>query len=383
MMDDNQHQIVLLISFRGKKVEIQLSASTSPFDVKSHLSRVVGDDLRIRPQDIKLIHKGKVITGLDESGELFDFFTNGLKKQNATSANGKKTVIRIMATAFSPTEAKEVEMSKNNAPRVRDDLSKEGRREMEERQRLGRKMLASAAKKGNTAGGGLGQKYGFGQIETLPMLPDQQKAKEILNSLANDPGVLACMAKHKWNVGCLAELYPEGEVGKSDVCVMGLNQNNGAKILLRLRTDDLTGFRKILSIKKVLYHELAHNVHSEHNDEFFKLMRQIEKECTEMDWTEGSGLSNLSVDNLGATYQGGTFRLGGQLDNVTQTMSVRELAAKAALTRMTKEEQEIQDACGCGRIVHNKTPDLPTTSQSKTMYDDVKDDEVMDNDDQE
>ena len=54
-------------------------------------------------------------------------------------------------------------------------------------------------------------------------------------------GVLAVLKKHKWSVGALCELYPEGQVGVSDVCVMGLNQNSGQKILLRLRTDDLQG----------------------------------------------------------------------------------------------------------------------------------------------
>merc|ERR1712125_153888 len=101
-----------------------------------------------------------------------------------------------------------------------------------------------------------------------------------------------------------------GQVGQSDVCVMGLNQNKGQKILLRLRTDDLKGFRKILSIRKVLFHELAHNVHSEHNGDFFQLMRQIEKGCNEMDWTGGAGLSQMPLDDVNA-YSGGTYRLGG------------------------------------------------------------------------
>lgn len=92
--------------------------------------------------------------------------------------------------------------------------------------------------------------YRFHAIETLD-LPDRARAKQILEELANDPGVLAVLAKHAWSVGALAELYPEGEVGVSEVCVLGLNQNNGARISLRIRTDDLKGFRKILSIRKV------------------------------------------------------------------------------------------------------------------------------------
>eukprot|EP01034_Spumella_vulgaris_P020674 gene20674-26500_t len=107
--------------------------------------------------------------------------------------------------------------------------------------------------------------YKFQSIQTPPGLPDEAKARQILETLANDEGVLAVMAKHKWSVGALCELYPEGYVGVSEVCVMGLNENHGQRILLRLRTDDMKGFRKILSIRKVLCHELAHNVHSEHD----------------------------------------------------------------------------------------------------------------------
>jgi hypothetical protein len=200
------------------------------------------------------------------------------------------------------------------------------------------------------------------------MLPDEPKARAILTQLANDPGILACMEKHNWHVGSLAELYPEGNVGQSPVCVMGLNKNRGQQILLRVRTDDLKGFRKMLSIKKVLFHELAHNVHSEHNAEFFQLMRQIEQECNELDWTRGEGLSSSdNVDSSSSTttlYTGGTYRLGGGENNNssnTQQLPVRELAARAALLRLTAEEEEIQEHCGCGRNVS-----VMETTEAKT-----------------
>lgn len=374
-MTDNESNVVLLISFRGKKMEIPLTHETSPLGIKSHLASKVDKELNIQTHDIKLIHKGKVIKDLDEPGELFNFLMNNLKKKSSVSTL-KIATIRIMATGFSPTEARDVETYKNNAPRVRDDLSKAGQREILARQQLGRKVMRNANKAGPIQG--QGEKYGFGRIETLPMLPEQKKAKEILNSLANDPGVLACMAKHEWNVGCLAELYPEGKVGESEVCVMGLNENKGARILLRLRTDDLQGFRKILSIRKVLFHELAHNVHSDHDGDFFQLMRQVEKECNEMDWTQGAGLSNIGADDDMAAYQGGTYRLGGgQGEQSSQNMSVRELTARAALMRMSEEEEEIQNACGCGRMEHNvSSNDATVQNESKTTYDQIKDDEV-------
>ncbi|TMW60796.1 hypothetical protein Poli38472_000838 [Pythium oligandrum] len=160
--------------------------------------------------------------------------------------------------------------------------------------------------------------YRFHAIEVLENFSDSHRAREILEQLANDRGILAVMAKHKWSVGCLAEMYPEGKVGVDPVCVLGLNQNKGQKILLRLRTDDLQGFRKYLNIKKVLFHELSHNVHSEHDIHFYQLMRQVEKECDELDWThsQGStvggsrGTAIIEDRNEGATASSGQ-RLGG------------------------------------------------------------------------
>ena len=92
------------------------------------------------------------------------------------------------------------------------------------------------------------------------------------------------MEKRKYKVGTLSEMFPKGKVGVSPVCTLGVNVNRGQEISLRLRTDDLLGFRKFLSIKKVLYHELAHMEISEHTDEFFELCSLIEREANSLDW---------------------------------------------------------------------------------------------------
>lgn len=52
----------------------------------------------------------------------------------------------------------------------------------------------------------------FERIETLPGLPEEDTARKILESLAADPGVRAVLEKHRWTVGALCELYPEGKV---------------------------------------------------------------------------------------------------------------------------------------------------------------------------
>jgi hypothetical protein len=186
--------------------------------------------------------------------------------------------------------------------------------------------------------------YGFQQITTLSNLPNESQAKEILQRLANDSGIIAVMNKYKFTVNELCELMPDGYVGVSDVCVMGLNQNHGQKILLRLRTDDLKGFRKYLSIKKVLYHELAHNIYSEHDGNFYILMRAIEKDANELKWETTRGFALDRSAQPVERYEGGggydeeeekeeqtVFTLGGEKPEIT--VPAEEMAREAALLR--------------------------------------------------
>lgn len=118
---------------------------------------------------------------------------------------------------------------------------------------------------------------GFGAVEVLP-LDGRDEAERILRRLARDWGVRRVMRLRGWFVPTLAEMYPDGKVGEDPVCVLGLNENKGQRILLRLRTDDLKGFRKFLSVKKVLFHELAHNERSQHDAVFYSLVSEIEKQ---------------------------------------------------------------------------------------------------------
>lgn len=51
--------------------------------------------------------------------------------------------------------------------------------------------------------------YKFESIKVLPNLLEMDWACEILMTLLNDPGILACMELQKWKVGSQAELYPK------------------------------------------------------------------------------------------------------------------------------------------------------------------------------
>lgn len=67
------------------------------------------------------------------------------------------------------------------------------------------------------------------------------------------------MKQRKWSVGELTELTP------FERSILGYNRNAGELISIRLRTDDLSGFRHYDSIRKVLLHELTHNVRFKDN----------------------------------------------------------------------------------------------------------------------
>lgn len=133
-------------------------------------------------------------------------------------------------------------MQRQSARLVKDDLSAVSRQRLQQQSAAGHLRMRQLLQKQSTRGNY--SVYGIGSIETIPGLPNEPEARRILEMLSQDPGVRACMAKHQWKVGTLAELYPEGKASESPVCIMGLNQNHGVKILLRLRTDDLAGFRK-------------------------------------------------------------------------------------------------------------------------------------------
>lgn len=57
--------------------------------------------------------------------------------------------------------------------------------------------------------------------------PEAAHALALLHRLAADPGIAAIMRGHRWAVGLLAEMPPEGFVGVSPVCILGYNTHKG------------------------------------------------------------------------------------------------------------------------------------------------------------
>ena len=337
------------IIFRGQKFDYlpSLTPQTTVAELRQFLvSQQQQQQQDIEPEHIQLILKGRVLRHNDD--RIADYLPESVFSNHQHQSN-KSLVVTIIASGLSPEAQQQLQEEKNriiqSGPRVKDDLTPQGLQEIQRRHQLAQRHMHQRTARNihNTQ-----QDFGFQRIQVLPNLPHMDQARQILEQLASDPGILACMKHHQWTVGCLSELYPQGQVGHSPVCVMGLNQNKGQTILLRLRTDDLQGFRKISSIRKVLYHELAHNVHSDHNQDFFQLMRQVERECLSMDWTNGNGISKSMYDTS-TSYQGGTYRLGGGGDPLPVHSQRELLALKATERLMTQEEaEEIKQNCGCG-----------------------------------
>lgn len=208
--------------------------------------------------------------------------------------------------------------------------------------------------------------YTFLTLRPLPYLPRPERSLAFLQRLKDDAGIKAAMRKHKFTVPLLTEMNPiehttSNHEGTSRT--LGLNRNAGEVIELRLRTDAYDGYRDYKTIRNTLCHELAHNVHGQHDRNFWDLCKQIEKEVAGADWRSGGhsigseefyGQEGDEVDDHGG-WEGGEFVLGaggsGAAESVggvqSQGMSRREILAKAAEERL-KRMREQQGGGGGG-----------------------------------
>jgi len=212
----------------------------------------------------------------------------------------------------------------------------------------------------------VGPTYRFHALQPLPVLPPgvtpgvaavQQRLKE----LSEDPAILGVMKRHQFQVGCLSEMPPEGQVGVDSECIMGLNKNAGQEILLRVRTDDGQGLRSYQSLVPVLLHELTHNVWSDHDNRFKALCSQLNREYKEL---QEPGYPATRSDAQGTSTSGASdgHVLGGG------AASMAEARAKAfgfsfyttpssPMAEATADAMDVADAgCVCGKCVITSRP---------------------------
>lgn len=116
----------------------------------------------------------------------------------------------------------------------------------------------------------------------VDVYPGTDDAVKLLRMVVDDPGIRYLMDTYDWKIGMVSEMPPDGLVGISPVCILGVNIDCGREISLRLRTDDLKGFRKFDMIRSTMIHELAHMRYSEHDDDFKRFNRQLSDQAHRM-----------------------------------------------------------------------------------------------------
>uniref|UniRef100_A0A8R7V7B4 WLM domain-containing protein n=1 Tax=Triticum urartu TaxID=4572 RepID=A0A8R7V7B4_TRIUA len=271
---DEQRIARISVTWRGR----QLDVDADPSCTVKEFGQLLQDLTNVKPETLKLI----VPQSVNKGSKLISPFSDphsSLTLKEAAVSEGKP--IRMMGVFEDEIE----EVSDNGK---RPDMRIIGFEEEEQRLRQrssGRPRVSLKLPQGQ---------YIFCDFRTLhlpgvELNPPPSEALKRMHMLACDPGIIAIMNKHRWRVGIMTEMAPVGYVGVSPKCILGFNKNMGEEISLRLRTDDLKGFRKYESIKKTLLHELAHMVHSEHDAHFFALNKQLNEEAASLDWTKSSG----------------------------------------------------------------------------------------------
>ena len=194
------------------------------------------------------------------------------------------------------------------------------------------------------------------------LTPSAAEVEALLGRVANDPGIVHIMNKWDWRVGVLSELPPDGYVGVSPVCVLGLNVDKGREIKLRVRTDDLRGLRKYHSVIDTMLHELVHNVYEGHGVEFKELNSTLKGAyATYMGSGRGLvaagavrgvvGTEERVVSAGGGGSRGGGRQLGTTATTAT-TVAPGLAAAQAAMSRA--ENNNMQSYPILGEFVENE-----------------------------
>ncbi|WVR06218.1 hypothetical protein IAU60_003248 [Kwoniella sp. DSM 27419] len=195
------------------------------------------------------------------------------------------------------------------------------------------------------------------RFEHLPNRPGSDQARPLLEKIASQ--VKPIMTKRGWKVGTLAEFLP------TNPALLGLNQNAGERINLRLRPPGMEHtFYEYDQLVLVMLHELTHNVHGPHDAKFYKLLGEIEEEYYDLKRKGYSGDGFHSDGNrLNGTklseYEGRARGLaaaekrmarqkvigrGGVLGGTrTEGKSMKDLVADAAERRMRDDK-----ACKAG-----------------------------------
>lgn len=303
---DGQAYVTLSISGTDEQVAIAADATAAV------LFDAVGGALDA--STVKLVHKGRRLTRDD------------------ALAPG----MRVLCLGTS-TRDKEAVAAKKSDPTIR-SFKQEAARE---------------AARNRTDGFVQHPEYKFCRIEAVKRFdgrsgPHRFEAEKLLQSLAAE--VAPIMASHEWTVGGLLEMDPRDDQllkqkQQEGGCLLGYNENGGARIYVKLRTD-ADGFRGRDELLKTLLHELCHNVVGPHNAAFFALYAEVRSEhlstrkdpgppCTVADLRDPSKASarDLVAGEIAAEAGNGALRGGERMSAAVVARAVAALPDAPAAPR--------------------------------------------------
>ena len=280
--------VTVRVSYRGKAYAVEVQCDASVSDLGAVLERTTGASVSTQKilglKKASNVRAGTLLPGREDDASLLVADIEGL-------CDNPKPLM-LMGTPAAAIAALDAAAGVDH--RVR-GFEEEALRERRRRKgHVGRSASAAGGERRRTNDPGppstSEHPYTFTEYRALPVPavihPPASAALRMLHRLARDPGILGIMRKHKWRVPLLAEMPPEGKVGVSESCVLGYNVNAGQEIHLRLRTDDLRGFRRYQRVRETLVHELTHNVWIAHDANFKNFCSQLTRECAAFDWKQ-------------------------------------------------------------------------------------------------
>ncbi|KAG8950040.1 hypothetical protein FRC04_008120 [Tulasnella sp. 424] len=314
----------LTVAYKGTNHNVSLNPQATLADFQD----ILGEITNVPPSLQKLLYRGKKT------------FSGEADSVTVTDA-GLKSGVKVTLMGSTNDELSSMRDAEKETRR-RDEI-------MRQRQAAGPSKVYSTSRAET--------KFKFHRIEPLPHLPKPEAARAVLEKLAADPAIKHVMTKHEFQVGVLTELAPH-----ENPTLLGLNVNAGQSIKLRLRTDAYDGMRTYKEIRRVLCHELTHNVFGDHDDNFKTLNSQLNREVDEFETAVARGSRTLG-SSINSAYEpdpslstslmdseAHSYVLGGGVGAASALVPSREemrrRAAEAALDRQRREEQEIEDRCG-------------------------------------
>ena len=256
----------LTLSFRGQSVLLtDLSANTTgeEFHARAlHALNLSSDEV-----ELKLLLKGKRIP-CDDSSTVASFLT--------ASKTSTKALPKVLVMASAKTSVQELNAKKQD-PTIRGFDQERKKRPNNNTNTNDNSYWGNDISKPD-------KNYKFGRLKECPFhdfghrptdqTPHAFAARQLLQRLATDPGVIAILQERQLVVGTLGEMDPVDDrlmqtKQQEGACLLGYNTNRGLRIDVKLRTDKLDGFRPYFELVATLIHELSHNWCGEHDALFW------------------------------------------------------------------------------------------------------------------